>query len=106
MRRVIVRYRCRPDQVARNEELVRAVYAELDEREPAGLRYATFRLDDGVTFVHIAEVDGEENPLGAIGAFGEFTAGIEDRCEEPPKASTMHRIGSFRMFAAAAGQTR
>ena len=88
MRRVMVRYRVKPEQVAHNEELVRAVYAELHRREPEGLRYATFRLDDGVTFVHIAEID----------AFAQFTAHIEDRCDEPPHAAGIHEVGSFHLF--------
>jgi hypothetical protein len=43
MNQVMVRYRVKPDQAARNEELVRAVYDELHRTQPAGLRYATFR---------------------------------------------------------------
>ena len=54
MRQVMVRYKVKPDRVAENEALVRAVYEELAATEPAGLRYATFRLEDGVTFVHLA----------------------------------------------------
>ena len=98
MRRVMVRYRVKPEQVAHNEELVRAVYAELHHREPEGLRYATFRLDDGVTFVHIAEIDGEGNPLTGIDAFAQFTANIEERCDEPPHAARIHEVGSFHLF--------
>ena len=49
MRRVMVRYKVKPDQVEANEELVRAVYEELDRTSPAGLRYATFKLADGVS---------------------------------------------------------
>ena len=94
----MVRYRCKPEQVDRNEELVREVYAELHRRDPAGLRYATFRLDDGVTFVHIAEIDGDGNPLAGIDAFAQFTAHIEERCDEPPHAAGMHEIGSFHLF--------
>ena len=55
MTRVMVRYQVKPEQVARNEELVRAVYEELHRVEPGGLRYATFKLPDGVTFVHLAD---------------------------------------------------
>src|SRR5688500_15538724 len=51
--RVMVRYKVKPDQAARNEELVRRVYDELHQTTPSGLRYATFVLEDGVTFVHI-----------------------------------------------------
>jgi hypothetical protein len=44
MKRIMVRYKVKPDRVAENEELVRAVYAELERTKPAELRYATFRL--------------------------------------------------------------
>ncbi len=54
MRQVIVRYRLKPDQVERNEALVRAVYDELARAQPDGFHYATFKLEDGVSFVHVA----------------------------------------------------
>jgi hypothetical protein len=95
MRRAIVRYRVKPDQAERNAELIRAVYEELHNADPAGMRYATFRLDDGVTFVHIAEFDGEENPLGKLDAFKEFQREIEARCDEPPVAMQADEVGSF-----------
>lgn len=55
MRRVMVRYKVKPEHVQRNGELVRAVYAQLHREKTPGIRYATFKLDDGVTFVHLAE---------------------------------------------------
>lgn len=54
MRRVIVRYTVKPGQEGVNEKLVRVVYDELHQTQPTGLRYATFRLDDGRTFAHVA----------------------------------------------------
>ena len=54
----MVRYKVKPDQAARNEELVRAVYEELEQTRPDGLSYATFKLDDGVSFMHLAAIDG------------------------------------------------
>ena len=59
MRQVMVRYKVKPAQVEENVELVRAVYDELRRTEPRGLRYATFRLDDGVSFVHLAVIETE-----------------------------------------------
>jgi hypothetical protein len=53
----MVRYTVKPDQAEANEALVREVYDELDRTRPDGLRYATFRLDDGVSFVHVASVE-------------------------------------------------
>ena len=102
MRRVMVRYTVKQGQAERNEELVRAVYHELHERSPEGLRYATFRLDDGLSFVHVAEVDGEDNPLLELPAFKAFTAGIGERCDEPPVSSSLAEVGSFRLFSSTA----
>jgi hypothetical protein len=99
MRQVVVQYRVKPDRAAENERLVRAVYDELHRTNPSGLRYATFQLEDGVSFVHVAEVDDEtENPLARVEAFRAFQAEIQDRCEQPPAASRAREIGSFRMF--------
>jgi hypothetical protein len=94
---VMVRYKVRPGEAERNEALVRAVYRELHERRPAGFRYATFRLDDGLTFVHLArmEAQGGRSPLPELAAFREFQAGIAERCDEQPVVTKLHEIGSF-----------
>jgi hypothetical protein len=97
MPQVMVRYRVHRDRVAENEELVRDVYAELASTEPEGLRYATFRLPDGVTFVHVAE-HGDDNPLPRVAAFQRFQEGIRERCEVPPEAMSLQEIGSFHFF--------
>jgi hypothetical protein len=96
MRQVMVRYKVKPDRAGENEQLVRAVYDELAAMAPAGLRYATFRLDDGVSFVHIATVEGERNPLAEVEAFARFQADVRDRCEEPPVVTELHEVGSYR----------
>jgi hypothetical protein len=85
----------KPNEADRNAELVRAVYEELNRADPSGFRYATFRLEDGVSFIHIAEFDGSENPLSELGAFKEFQSDIEARCEEPPVAMKAEEVGSF-----------
>jgi hypothetical protein len=97
MRQVMVRYKVKPDQVEANEELVRAVYEELDRTKPAGLRYATFKLEDGVSFVHMA-IHDDPNPLPGLAAFKEFQKGIRERCEEPPVAAEFDEVGSFRYW--------
>ena len=94
MKRVMVRYRAKPDQVEANEALVRDVYEELALVRPEGLCYATFKLADGVTFVHVAE-HAEPNPLRAVEAFQRFQAGIGDRCDESPATVEFEQIGSY-----------
>jgi hypothetical protein len=96
----MVRYKVKPDRAAENEELVRAVYDELRRTEPAGLRYATFQLDDGVSFVHLASVENEDgrSPLSDVKAFQQFQKNIADRCDDAPVATELREIGSFRFF--------
>ena len=98
MRRVMVRYRLKPERVEENEVLVRAVYEELSRTRPERLRYATFKLEDGVSFVHLAETEDGNNPLSELAAFREFQREIADRCDEPPVAMKLDRVGCFRIF--------
>ena len=94
---VVVRYRPKLDQGDENQALVEAVFAELAEADPGGVRYATLRLADG-TFVHIADVETDPNPLGGVAAFARFQEGIADRCEpgEGPDAQPATVVGSYR----------
>ena len=59
-----------------------------------------FKLDDGVSFVHIASIETEDgsNPLAESAAFKAFQAEISNRCEEPPQALYLNEIGSYRFF--------
>jgi hypothetical protein len=96
MAHVMVRYKVKPDRAEENEALVRAVYDELQRTAPAGLEYATFVLEDGVSFVHMATHDGDDNPLTRVAAFQRFQEHIRDRCEEPPVVSRPREVGSYR----------
>jgi hypothetical protein len=92
----MVRYKVKPGMGEVNEARVRAVYAQLEREQPAGLRYATFRLGDGVTFVHIAaqERDGD-SILPTFSAFKEFTTDLSARCEEAPMFAEFTEVGSY-----------
>src|SRR5439155_1434988 len=81
MPQVMVRYKVKPERVTENEQLVRAVYEELATASPDGLQYATFKLPDGLTFVHIAQ-HAADNPLRTVAAFQRFQEEIRDRCDE------------------------
>jgi hypothetical protein len=99
MRRVLIRYRLKPDQVERNEELVRAVYEELHRAAPSGFRYMTFKLEDGVSFMQISEFEGEDSPLAPLASAKEFQREIADRCEEQPVVAKLTEVGSYRAGA-------
>jgi hypothetical protein len=101
VRQTMVRYKVKPDQAARNEELVRRVYEELHQTAPAGIRYATFVLEDGVSFVHVASQETEDgrNRLTDVAAFRAFQEGIGERCDEPPTAVALREVGSYGFWA-------
>jgi hypothetical protein len=92
---VVIRYRTHPEAADENARLVEAVFAELAEVDPGHFRYATYRLDDGVTFVHVARLEGRENPLATLPAFAEFQRDIAGRCIEQPAPSDATVVGSY-----------
>jgi quinol monooxygenase YgiN len=92
----IVRYRTRPEAAEENQRLVEKVFAELSADDPGGLRYATFRLADGVSFVHVVVHEGDDDPLGDSAAFAAFQQGIGDRVTGPPEAEVATLVGSYR----------
>jgi hypothetical protein len=95
-RTVSVRYTTRPDRADENERLIREVFAELAVSRPPGLDYAAFRLEDGVSFVHLATIEGDENPLTSLPAFRTFVSGIGDRCTDPPVTTAASPVGGYR----------
>ena len=98
MKTTVVRYQVKPERADENQKLIEAVFAELDEREPDGFTYKVFRLDDGVSFLHVViehDVDDPES-LQAVPAFQAFVADIADRCDIPPMATSATIVGGYR----------
>ncbi|MEO8622383.1 MAG: hypothetical protein ABI625_15030 [bacterium] len=104
MKNMIVRYRVKADRAEENARLVQAVFASLESERPEGFRYASFRLDDGVSFVHIVSQDGEGKggPLQNLPAFKAFVAEIHDRCDVQPETTVLHEVASYRFFESTA----
>jgi len=94
-RTVVVRYRTRPDAAEENARLVAGVFTALAEVEPDDFRYTTYRLADGVTFVHVARHAETENPLATLPAFAEFQRELAARCVEQPAPSEATVVGSY-----------
>ena len=98
MTTTVVRYEAKPDRADENQQLIEAVFAELEEREPEGFTYKVFRLEDGVSFIHVAiehDVD-EPDSLQDVPAFQAFVAEIADRCAVAPVATGATVVGGFR----------
>lgn len=96
---IVVRYQTKPERAAENQKLIEAVFADLDKREPEGFTYKVFRLEDGVSFIHVVieheDVD-EPDSLQDVPAFQAFVADIADRCDVPPVATGATIVGGYR----------
>lgn len=94
----IVRYQAKPELADENQQLIEAVFAELNEREPDGFTYKVFRLEDGVSFIHVVIDYDIDDPasLQDVPAFQAFVAGLADRCETPPVATGASIVGGYR----------
>jgi hypothetical protein len=99
---VVVRYRTKPERAEENVQLIEKVFSELGELQATGFGYASFRLEDGVSFVHVVvEQDGGGSvSLADVPAFQAFTANIADRCDEQPVALRATVVGAHRLFGA------
>src|SRR5258708_2037930 len=97
----VIRYKTKPESADENQRLVEDVYPELSPRAPTGMRYATFRLADGVTFIHIFMTDSDDTPntMGDIAAFAEFQRELGQRCVEQPVAQAATIVGSYRLLS-------
>ena len=99
MKRFIVRYKVKQGRAQENQDLIRKVFAELHQKAPAGVSYAAYRGQDGVSFVHVVSVaaGSGESPIAQLAAFKAFQAGIKERCEELPVTTDLEEepIGSY-----------
>lgn len=98
-----IRYTVKDGRGDENQRLIEAVFAELATNAPSGLEYSAFRLEDGVTFVHVVSHESEEarERFRALPAFQEFLAGLEERCEVRPETTKLREVGSYHFLPAA-----
>ena len=96
MKTIMVRYKTAEAHADTNETLIRAVFAELRAQAPAGVRYATYRLADRVTFIHIATAAAvNDNPLTSLPAFKAFQKQLGERCVEQPVLTELPALESY-----------
>ncbi|WP_433129150.1 hypothetical protein ACQPWW_03750 [Micromonospora sp. CA-240977] len=91
MSAAVIRYQTTPEAAAENQRLIEDVFAELAATAPPGLRYSSFRLADGVTFVHVVDGDG----LPELTAFQEFQRALGERLAVSPIRDDATLIGSY-----------
>jgi len=99
MKRIVVRYKTKPEAAEANAQLIAQVFAELKQKAPAGVRYLALRLQDD-TFLHVSVLESEDgtSPIPQLAAFRAFQSGLKERCLEPPQPSNATLIGSYRVL--------
>jgi hypothetical protein len=91
----VIRYRTRgPAETQENVRLIKAVFAQLDEIRPEGVRYAAYQLGDGQDFMHVVAA-GDGSALSNLPAFKEFQENIADRITDRPQFTEATRLGAY-----------
>ncbi len=92
----IVTYRVKDGRADENSAYVRDVMADLQARGTEGVTYSVYLLEDGVSFVHVVDEDGDGGKVQVSEAFQRFTATlVEDRCADTPQLHQMTLVGSY-----------
>jgi hypothetical protein len=96
---IMIRPEVKADSVEAAEAAIKTMFAAIEEAEPEGVRYASCKLADGVTFVVLLALDdGIANPLGAIPEFREFQQSLKDWVVQAPTPEQLTVVGSYRVF--------
>ena len=96
MTRRMVTYAVKEGRTEENAKYVREVMADLEARGTTGVTYDVFLLEDGVTFLHVVDEEGDDGKVQVSGAFQEFTRTLmEDRCANEPQLHVMTRVGGY-----------
>jgi hypothetical protein len=76
---LMVRSKIRAEAVGDVDAAVEHLFAAIHQAQPEGIRYASFRLPDGVTYVALLALDeGVDNPLPALPEFSEFQDNLKN----------------------------
>jgi hypothetical protein len=94
----MVTYTVKPGHEEENAALVRAVFEELEQTRPAGLRYAVFYFPESRQFIHLYTDEGSTSGVQGLPSFQAFVSGAEDRHEQPATFTQPELIGDYLTF--------
>ncbi len=94
---MLLRTKVKAEKAAEVEAAVRSLFATLEEARPQGVRYTSYRLQDGVTYVVLLQIEeGIDNPLPKVPEFQEFQENLKGWLAEPPAPEQLTAIGDYR----------
>lgn len=93
------RTKVKADQLEAIKAAGKRVVEALEREQPQGIRYATFQLPDGVSFVTLVAIDdGVDNPLLALPEYRAFAENFKTWIVEPPNSEQLTVGVSYRFF--------
>jgi hypothetical protein len=96
---MMVRAKIKVDSIDEIEAAGRKLFSAIDREQLQGIRYASFRLPDGVTYLNFLQLeDGIQNPLPALPEGKEFGEKLKSWMAEPVCSQSLTIIGSYRLF--------
>lgn len=94
---LLLRSKVKADKAAEAEAGIKKMFAALEEARPQGVRYSSYRLPDGLSFVVLLDIDeGLENPLLAVPEFAEFQKTLATWLEAPAAVEQLTVAGEYR----------
>ena len=97
MKAVKVQYTVKEDYVETNKKNIKQVMSELKELNNAGIKYSSYILNDGKTFVHLGIYSDEAamTVVTSLDSFKKFQMGLkESRPEAPPQSDDLNLVAS------------
>jgi len=101
MKIVRVQYTTRQEYAATNMENIRQVVKELRKLHHPGIKYSTYLMPDGKTFMHFDQFENEEAHLVLQGleSFKKFATELwASKLEEEPKLDLLSLVASTEQF--------
>ncbi len=97
MKAVKVQYTVKAEYADTNKGNIRQVMADLQELANPGIKYSTFILEDGKTFVHFGMYTDQEalEVVNSLPSFQSFREQLQaSGPEAPPKGDDLNLVGS------------
>lgn len=101
MKIVRVQYTTSPEYAATNQENIRRIVDELKQINHPGIKYSTYLLADGKTFMHFDQFENEEahQVLQSLESFKKFSAELwASRLEVEPNLELPTLVASTEKF--------
>jgi hypothetical protein len=96
---MMVRAKIKVDSIDEIESAGRKLFSAIEREQLQGIRYASCRLPDGVTYLNLLQLeDGIQNPLPALPEGKEFGQKLKSWLAEPVTSESLTIIGSYRLF--------